>query len=191
MSPGAFALLAIEQLRERVGVPRTRLALAAGIHPDTYRLAITAPDAAREWVVREVIRGWQTIAVALPDDVLADCMIRSAYCGFAAALAIESGLDPRTVPAVVSTGGRVPRRGLRAKTADLIAAERVRREAIYLVNTELAVAQATIARLFGISPPMVNRIVASVEASRDDAVTDGRLARVAGLVTGSGHASDR
>jgi hypothetical protein len=61
---------------------------------------------------------------------------------------------------------------------------RARHLALYLVNTELAVRQATLSRLFGVTRAAIKQALDAVEDRREDPAFDTAVAAIAARITG-------
>lgn len=96
-----------------------------------------------------------------------DLFLRTTYRAFLSEAARHYGLD-------IEEAAR-GRQGEAAKARHL---------AIYLVNTELAVRQATLARLFGLTRSAIKQAIDAVEDRREDPGFDRAVAAIAARITG-------
>lgn len=162
----------VDRARRSAGVSIDLLARRAGLPERSYRRYVAGLHRPGGDVVERLERALVEIvqlgAAAAEEDPAA---VRALMARRLAALALSLGLDPA---AAAAAAGRAGAGGVPGGHVVM----RARREAVYLTAMHLGLPGAALARVLGISRQAVSRMLADVEASREDPAVDARLAAV-------------
>lgn len=132
-----------------------------------YEVRAGTKVASRWWIRRCELALEQLLGGLKPAEEPSDHHVLLLYRAFLSEAARHYGLD-------IEEAARA-RQGEAAKARHL---------AIYLVNTELAVRQASLARLFGLTRSAISQAIEAVEDRREDAGFDKAVAAMGRRITG-------